>query len=587
MTTSSCFLLPLLFLARLVIGYVDQQPVKPLAPDTPLNQEANAWVDKTLQSMTLEEKVGQVIFPVTYTDFADLRGARYKEVTRNITEYHVGGYLAFRGEVFSAANLIRQMQEQAKIPLLLTADLEGGAGLVLRGATRFPKAMAIGATYDTTSAYQTGRVTAIEARAVGININFYPVVDVNNNPRNPIINIRSFGEDPARVADMARAYIRGSQEQGVLATAKHFPGHGDTATDSHLNLPVIKVARDRLDSIELPPFRAAIDSGVGAVMTAHLFIPTLESQQGVPATLSSAILTDLLKKQLRFAGLVFTDAMNMGGIVKKFKNGDAAVRAFNAGADVILFPPSVPDAYTGLLNAAKSGQIKEERLNESVRKVLVTKARLGLHQRTRQNADEVARSVASDENERIAQDIMNRAVTLVRDEKNVLPFRQLPQDDELLLLTLLDDRRAQETRGAAFVQNIRQRHPRMIYHEVLSGTPAAEIQLIRELAGRVDCIVVGTYIRVGSFKGSIDLSPNQLDLLRALSKLNKPLAFVLFGSPYLLSFVPELPSYILTYEDYPGAELAAAKAIMGEIPFRGKLPVSLPELYPAGHGIQR
>ncbi len=271
MATSCYFLVPLLFLARLVSGYLDRQPAKPLSPETPLNQEAKAWVDKSLASMTLEEKVGQVIFPVTYTDSVALQGDRYKEVVRNITEYHVGGYLAFRGEVSSATNLIRQMQEQAKIPLLVTADLEGGAGLVLRGATRFPKAMAIGATFDTTSAYDTGRITAIEARVVGIHINFYPVVDVNNNPRNPIINIRSFGEDPLRVAEMAQAYIRGSQEQGVLATAKHFPGHGDTATDSHLDLPVIKVSRDRLESIELPPFRAAIDAGVGGVMTCTLY----------------------------------------------------------------------------------------------------------------------------------------------------------------------------------------------------------------------------------------------------------------------------------------------------------------------------
>ncbi|RPJ61971.1 MAG: hypothetical protein EHM23_04990 [Acidobacteria bacterium] len=584
MTTSSYFLLPLLLF---VIGYAVQQPPKPLSPENPLNEEARAWVDRTLQSMTLEQKVGQVIFPVTYTASADLRGAPYQEVVRNVTKYHVGGYLAFRGEVSSATDLIRQMQEKAKIPLLLTADLEGGAGLVLRGATRFPKAMAIGATYDTNSAYQTGRVTALEARAVGIHVNFYPVVDVNNNPRNPIINIRSFGEDPARVADMARAYIQGSQEQGVLATAKHFPGHGDTATDSHLDLPVITVARDRLESIELPPFRAAIDAGVGAVMTAHLFIPSLEPQEGVPATLSSAILTDLLKKQLCFAGLVFTDAMNMGGIVKKFKNGDAAARAFKAGADVILFPPSVPDAYMGLLDAAKGGEITEARLNQSVRKILETKARLGLYQGRQPDQAKPARTVGATENRRIAQDIMDRAVTLVRDEKNVLPFRDVQQDQQILLLTMLDSRRRQETRGAALVRNIRERHSRTVHHEILAGTPAAKIKLVQTLARQADLIVVGTYIRVGAFKGSIDLSPTQLDLLQTLSKLDKPFAFVLFGSPYLLSFVPELPSYVLTYEDYPGAELAAAKAIMGEIPFRGRLPVSLPELYPAGHGIHK
>jgi len=585
MTTSACFLLPILL--RLMLPFPDDPVARPLSPAVPLDAEAQAWVDTTFQSLTIEEKVGQLVFPVTYTDKADLLGERYKEVTRNIQELHVGGYLAFRGEVFSAAQLIRQMQEQAKVPLLITADLEGGAGLVLRGATRFPKAMAIGATYDTNSAYETGRVTAIEARAVGIHINFYPVVDVNNNPGNPIINIRSFGSDPLRVADMARAYIRGSQEQGVWATAKHFPGHGDTATDSHLDLPVIQAGRERLDAIELPPFKAAIDAGVGAVMTAHLFIPALEPQKGLPATLSPAILNDLLRKQLGFAGLVFTDAMNMGGIVKKYKQGDAAVRAFNAGADVILFPASVPDAYAGLLAAAKSGEIKEERLNQAVRKILETKARLGLHSSVKTETERLTKIFASDDHGGVAQGIMDRAVTLVRDEKSVLPFRGLARDKDLLLLTILDDPRPQETRGAAFVRNLRQRHPRIIHHEITPRTSPAEIQLIQELAGRVDHVVIGAYVRIAAFKGSVGLATNQMELLRSLSGLNKPLAFVLFGSPYLLPAVPEIPTYVLTYEDYPGAEEAAAKAILGEIPFRGRLPISLPGFYEAGHGIQK
>ena len=498
----------------------------------------------------------------------------------------MGGYLAQGGEVFSAAFLIQRMQELARVPLFITADLEGGAGLIFRGGTRFPKAMALGATFDPEIAYQVGETTALEAKSLGINVNFYPVVDVNNNPLNPIISIRSFGEDPEWVSKMAAAYIRGVQENGLLATAKHFPGHGDTSTDSHLELPVIEVSRERMEKVELPPFQAAIEAGVQAIMTAHLAIPALEPEEGLPATLSRRILTDLLRKEMDFEGLVFTDAMNMGGIRARWKDGEAAVLAIAAGADLILYPTSVEATFKGLLQAVRQGKIGEERLNDSVRRILQAKARLGLHQNSLVDIASIDRTVGSPDNQEAAQKIMDEAITLVRDEKGVLPFRPR-RDSAVLLLTLLDERRPMESRGLSFVREFRRRRFQTTHVEVLPQASSEELGLIQELAKRVDYVVVGAYIRIAASKGSIELSLNQIELLKNLSELPKPLALVTFGSPYLLTWIPEIPSYILAYDDYPGAELAAVKAILGETPFRGKLPISLPELYPIGHGIQK
>ncbi len=552
----------------------------------PLDETAQSWVESTLSGLSLEEKVGQLIIGRTGTNFTNLDTDIFQQIRKELTDYHVGGYLAQGGEVFSAAFLIQRMQELARVPLFITADLEGGAGLIFRGGTRFPKAMALGATFDPKIAYQVGETTALEAKSLGINVNFYPVVDVNNNPLNPIISIRSFGEDPEWVSKMAAAYIRGVQENGLLATAKHFPGHGDTSTDSHLELPVIEVSRERMEEVELPPFEAAIQAGVQAIMTAHLAIPALEPEEGLPATLSRRILTDLLRKEMDFEGLVFTDAMNMGGIRARWKDGEAAVLAIAAGADLILYPTSVEATFKGLLQAVRQGKIGEERLNDSVRRILQAKARLGLHQNSLVDIASIDLTVGSPDNQEAAQKIMDEAITLVRDEKGVLPFRPR-RDSAVLLLTLLDERRPMESRGLSFVREFRRRRFQTTHVEVLPQASSEELGLIQELAKRVDYVVVGAYIRIAASKGSIELSLNQIELLKNLSELPKPLALVTFGSPYLLTWIPEIPSYILAYDDYSGAELAAVKAILGETPFRGKLPISLPELYPIGHGIQK
>lgn len=551
-----------------------------------LTPEARRWVEETLLGLTLEQKVGQILVAGTETEFSNVESAQFQKLKEDISRYGVGAVHAFRGNVLTAAFLLSRLQELSAIPLLITADLEGGAGLIFDGATRFPKAMALAATQDPQYAYEAARITATEARSLGVHVNFYPVVDVNNNPRNPIINIRSFGGDPSRVSLFALPYIRGLQEHGVLATAKHFPGHGDTETDSHLALPVIRVSRERLERIELPPFRDAVKAGVDAVMTAHLYIPELEPQEGLPASLSSRITQELLRRELGFEGLIFTDAMTMRGVTAHFSDSDAAVRAFEAGADFILLPPSIKTAHEAMVGAVQAGRITGERLDASVRRILEAKARLGLHERKKTDLLSLDKIIAPPASLGFAQDIMDRAITLVRDERRVLPLRPRPEET-VLLLSVLDERRPRETRGTAWLSEFQKRHPLLVPVEVFPETSGEQVRLILELAKRVDYIVAGMYVRIGSYKGSIELSSTQMQLLRGLAGLKQPAAFIVFGSPYLLLDLPELPTYVLAFDDFAGAELSAVRAILGEISFRGRLPVELPQLYPVGHGIVR
>lgn len=546
-----------------------------------------AWVDKTLASMSLDEKIGQLIMPAKVGMFLSQDSDAFKEIRRDISEFHVGGYLML-GEVNSlhepagVALLLNHMQELARVPLLISADFEGGVGIRYLGATRFPRAMAIGATASEDLAEQAGRVMAEEARAVGVHVNFYPVVDVNNNPQNPIINIRSFGGDPALVSRMARAYIRGAQQAGVVATAKHFPGHGDTSTDSHLELPMIDADRDRLDAIELPPFRAAIEEKVGAIMSAHIALPRLDPDR-LPATLSRKVMTDMLREEMGFTGLLFTDAMNMRGISAHYEPGDAAVRAVKAGADVVLFPPNVEAAFKALKRATASGEIPESRIDRSVRTVLAAKAGLGLDRNRLTDLNKLDRVLGRSEHQQVARQIIENAITLLRDEKKTLPLALRPEQ-KVLFITVVDNTEGWRDGppGQTFLAGLSKRHPSVTSVFISDRTAPNEIDLVKKLAGMADVMIISGFIRIAAYKGAIGLSEGQIDLLKHLSKLQKPLAFVQHGSPYLISFVPELPTYVLAYEYYPAAEEAALKAILGESEFRGKLPVHIPGLYKIG-----
>jgi beta-N-acetylhexosaminidase len=554
---------------------------KPAKPDS-------TWVEQTLASMTLDEKVGQLIIPAVVGMFLSQDSETFQQIRRDITEFHVGGYHML-GEVnilhepAGVALLINHLQELARVPLWITADFEGGVGLRYIGATRLPRAMAMGATGNPEMAYQAARITAEEARALGVQVNFYPVADVNNNARNPIINIRSFGGDPKQVGLMARAYIRGSQEHGVMATAKHFPGHGDTSTDSHLELPVVDVDRARLNSIELPPFRAAIEEGVGGVMSAHIALPQIETER-LPATLSPKMLTGVLRGELKFNGVIFTDALNMRGIAAHYPEGEAAVRAIKAGADVLLYPPSVEQAFIAVKHAVESGEIKEARIDESVRRILSAKANLGIDRDRFVDIGNLDKALGTIEHQRTAQQIIENAITLVRDTRSVLPLKLSPEQ-KVLFISMVDnsDGWRDGVPGSSFFAGLVKRHPKSIHVYVTDKTSPAEFELITKLASFSDAVIVNAFIRVASFKGSIDMSDGEINLLKHLSATQQPFAFVLFGSPYLLSFVPELPTYVLAYEYYPAAEEASLKAVLGEIEFKGRLPIDLPGFYPIGH----
>ncbi len=553
----------------------------------PLSPAQQSWVDQTLAQMTVEEKIGQVMFAQAAGLFTSQESEAFRKIKENIQTYHVGGYHIERGDVAAATLLVSRMQGLAKVPLLITADFEGGVGFQFPGATRFPRGMAIAATGNPQYAYEAAKFTAQEARSMGVNVNFYPVVDVNNNPSNPIINIRSFGESPQSVSEFGVAYLKGSQDAGIIAAAKHFPGHGDTGVDSHLELPVLNFDRVRLDAIELPPFVAAIKAGVGAVMTAHIYLPQFEKTAGLPASLSSAITTDLLRKGLGFQGLVFTDALPMHAITTNFGADQAVVMAVKGGADVALEPVDIPKAFQALQAAVSKGEISEQRLNESVRRLLVAKAWAGLDNRKVPDLGRLDTAVGTLAAQRKAQEIIEHALTLVKDEKSALPLK-LRDDEDVLLVNFVDAANPEyaEDAGLTFRAEFEKRHARTFFASVTPSTSRSEAELVRQLAPRYKTVVASCFIRLASYKGSVGLNEVQQDLLRTLALHDGPFVFALFGSPYLLNYVPALPSYVLAYEFYPEAERACVRAIFGEIRFQGRLPVTVGN-FPAGFGLKK
>ncbi|HEY0787719.1 MAG TPA: glycoside hydrolase family 3 N-terminal domain-containing protein, partial [Thermoanaerobaculia bacterium] len=478
------------------------------APLKTVTRADERWIEQTLKKMTLEEKAGQMLIPTFRGNYKAEDSEEWERVRSYVQDLHVGGMHTFGGDPSSVALQIQRMQALAKVPLMITADQEGGVGYVFPGATRLPLAMAIGATGDPENARRAGEISAIEGRAIGIHVNYYPVVDVQNNPRNPIINIRSFGESVDAVARMAQAYVKGAQGAGQIATAKHFPGHGDVAQDSHLELPVLDLERSRLDTVELPPFKAAIEAGVEAVMSAHIWLPKLEPTHGLPATLSHNVLTDLLRGDLGFRGVVFTDAMDMAGVRQQFSNEEATIRAVEAGADIVLFPVDPPASHRAIVDAVRSGRIPESRLDDSIRRLLRAKVKAGL--RAPQDPLAVPRIVGSKANRDAAQAMMDAAVTLVRDEKNALPLRPAA-DLRVLHVNMLD--RATGWRegpvGLVAAAELKKRFPRAVSIQIDDTTSADAMKMANQMVEMADAVVVTGFIRVAAYKGSIDLTDAQ------------------------------------------------------------------------------
>ncbi len=542
--------------------------------------------------------------------FSEPGSDAYRALKHQIEDNKVGGIILFRGSVYESVILVNRMQQLARYPLLVSADLEAGSGMRFEDTVNFPWNMAVGATGNPEFARRQGEITAREARALGVQQIFAPVVDVNNNAANPVINVRSYGEDPAEVARFAAAFTEGAQGAGAIATAKHFPGHGDTAVDSHRGLPEINVGRDRLNTVEFVPFQASVNAGVGAVMVGHIALPQIdatavkplprgvkskptdtdeggeiiEENATMPATMSP-VMGKILRNDLKFSGMIVTDALSMSGLTIYFTQEEAAVRALEAGADMLLKPADVDASFRGVREAVKSGRITEQRIEESARRILAAKYDLGLVDQRITSVDTIDRVVGSRDVLELATDIAEHAVTLVRDEDKLVPLKLKPDARVFnLAVTNGDDR---NWIANSFVSRLG-RHGFKVETVVLDErSTEQDVQKAVERAKSADLVLASLYGRVRSGQASsVGIPQAGARALSTLIAAKAPVVGISFGNPYLLQNFPGLRTYVVAYGDMPSLQQAVARALLGEIDVVGKLPISLPGLYPRGTGIQ-
>ncbi|MBY0505672.1 MAG: glycoside hydrolase family 3 protein [Bryobacteraceae bacterium] len=561
---------------------------KPLAPPAHAPAEVQRW----MRSMTLRDQIAQLVIIPCFGEAHSSQSADFRRYVQLVQDTGVGGMIVINrvvnGQVRNAephamAAFLNRMQKVAKVPLIVGGDFERGASMRVANTTKFPHAMAYGAANDLKATRMEGYATAREARALGVHWIFAPSADVNNNPDNPIINTRSFGERPEAVAAHVKAFIEGAHsdpQAPVLVTVKHFPGHGDTATDTHMALAVVTAGRARLDALEFVPFQAAIQAGVDSVMTSHLSVPAIEPAE-IPATVSKNVLTNVLRRDLGFRGLVVTDAMDMQGLTKQFSAGEAAVRALEAGADVLLMSPRPEQAIQAVLLAIQSGRLSEDQIRESVAKLLAAKVRLGLHKQRLVDVEMVSEQVDSPVFAESAQSVADRAVTLLRNPANLVPLREPAQ---ACLVALAEGRYS--TQGRRLIEEAQLRTPTMKTHWIDSALPKADLaELAADLTKSCATIVLGAFVNTAAYRGNVGLAGNFPDFVETLAKSNVPLILVSLGSPYFVRGFPNAQAILATCSGAPTAELAAVRALWGEIDITGKLPVTIPGFSAVGDGL--
>lgn len=540
-----------------------------------------AWVDRTLQAMTLRQKLGQLIIIAANGEFANTESPKLETIRRQIKELQLGGYIVSHGGAQEIAALTNEMQRVSSVPLFIAADFERGLRMRSRNGTPFTTAMGLGATNDPEAAYRQGKIIAQEMRAIGVNWLYGPVADINNNPDNPVINIRSYGADPQRVGAFVAAAVRGVREGGVLATLKHFPGHGDTATDSHIGLPVLSFDRQRLDSVELVPFRAGLAAGADSVMTAHIALPKLTGDN-VPATLNPKLTNDLLRGEMGYQGIITTDSLEMGAVNQAYPHGASAVQAILAGADVALLPPNPQEALDALEKAVRDGRLTETRLNQSVRRLLTAKYRLGLAQSRTVDLNNINQALEKPANMREANATAERSITLLRNRDTLLPLTPDRAKRTLFIILAADDD-AEE--GRVLDPEIRRRVPQAQILKADPRTTSDEYAQIFAAAQKAETLVIAPFVKRAALKGTVALPPAQTRFVLQLLGLGKPCAVIAFGSPYLLRQFPNAPVYAVTYAIEEVAQYAAARALFGEIKMQGRLPVNMPDLFTIGAGL--
>jgi beta-glucosidase-like glycosyl hydrolase/CubicO group peptidase (beta-lactamase class C family) len=584
----------LLLLALLLMATTGRTQKSPRAPDAPksaeLSSEGERWVSQTLKSMSLDEKIGQLFAVWAYGSFLSTESQDYKDLLSDVEEKHIGTFAIqtqgsptgiVRSQVYPTAVLVNTLQRLAKVPLLVAADFERGTSMRVEEGSSFPHAMAVAATGRTEDAYTMGKITALEGKAVGVPWIFAPDADVNSNPENPIINTRSFGEDPARVSEFVAAFVRGVEENGGLATAKHFPGHGDTSTDSHLDLPTVTGDRAHLERVELAPFRAAIAAGVSTIMTGHLAVPALEPDPDVPATMSPKITTDLLRGQMGFDGLVVTDALDMGGVTVRYPPGEVAVRSILAGADVLLVPPVLDAALQAVREAVASGRIPMARLDEAVTRVLRAKAKLGLNKSKLVDLDALARTFDRPEFDKAALDIADRGITLLRDDQHILPLDST-KPQRVLLVAVSGD--VDPYPAGNLESEIRWRVDSLT--SVRMDTRFVRADTVKlPPPDTYDVAIAAIFVRVADRKGSIGLPDDEAAVVDRLLAAGKPVVVACFGSPYLVERFPSAKTWIAAFSTVDVAQWAMGRALFGQTAAAGRFPVHVPGVAALGAGL--
>ncbi|MGE3466630.1 MAG: glycoside hydrolase family 3 protein, partial [Pyrinomonadaceae bacterium] len=529
-----------------------------------------------------------------------------KDLQRHIVQNKLGGIIFFGAPIYETTILGNRMQQLAKTPLLLSLDAETGIGMRFADATNFPWAMAVTATGNSEFARRMGVITGREAKAIGIRHVYAPVLDVNNNAANPVINVRSFGEDPEDVAKFGTAFAEGIQSQQVIATAKHFPGHGDTNIDSHRGLPIIELPRSRLDSLELAPFKTAIEAGVGSIMIAHIALPQIDGEeikplkdflQGdaeagaelvnqkatVPATLSAKVQTGILRNEMGFKGLIVSDAMSMSGLTIYFTQEEAGVRAFLAGTDILEKPADVDAMLRGLIAAVKSGRIPMDRLDDSVRRQIAWKHELGLFKSRLTPVDQIDRLVSGTETSVLTDEIATKAITLVRQESNSIP---LDRNAKIAVLGLSNGFDGPGTMGS-LVGSLRSVGLKIDAAYLQENSTSEQVAAARKAVGEADTVIVGLYGRVRSgARNSVGIPDNGAAILSELLASDKKVIGISFGNPYVLGSFPELKTYLVAYGDMASLQRASARALLGTQDITGRLPITLPGLHSRGTGIQ-
>ncbi|HEY7186359.1 MAG TPA: glycoside hydrolase family 3 N-terminal domain-containing protein [Vicinamibacterales bacterium] len=597
-------------------------PAPPRSSPAPVanSPRAAAWADSVLATLSPRDRAAQLVWPQLFGDFAPTSSASWRRVSDLITQQHVGGFIMSIGSPLETAEKLNAMQRLSALPLVIGADYEYGAGmrqrggyflpnnLYLGGATVFPPQMGLGATRDTALAYEQGRITAREGRALGVHIAFAPVLDVNNNPANPVIGVRSFGEDPHLVADLGAALIHGLQEHGMIATGKHFPGHGDTDENSHLAVTTIHASRARIDSVELVPFRRAIGAGLQGMMTFHGFVPALDTTP-VPATLNPAMMTTLLRQQLGFKGLVITDAMDMNGVLAKVTTAqtaqvarsetgnygtinnsigiaEACKLAIRAGADVLLMPSDVPAAIDAVVSGVREGRFTQARVDSSARRILEMKRALGLDRQRVVSLDSVRSIVSDSAHLLVAATAAQRSITLGKDSLNLVPLtRSSAQPTRVLSITIAN--RTDLPAGATFNAELRRATTALRTELVYPDDPTPNFARLLALADSSDVAVVSSYLSTGTNVSNASAPEPIAQFIRDLAQRHPRTIVVAFGNPYFLQQVPAVSSYLVAWGGFPVSQTAAGRALIGAAPISGKLPISIPPLLRFGTGIAR